>query len=194
MTPHPEASPDSGPNASRSRLLVLAVLLAAGAGLIAALSRGRPPASLAPSLALPFQLLGTPVHLVDRLASRVVPVDSVDERALGDTLRNRYNAQVDPSDPGQIYLDRLLLPLRSHTRRPFPYRAYLTGDCGGPNAMALPGGVILVCRELLDTLGSESELVAVLAHEMGHIELAHTFDLVRFQLLARRTGEESSHG
>ena len=54
--------------------------------------------------------------------------------------------------------------------------------------MALPGGVILVCDELLGILGSESELVAVLAHEVGHVELGHTFDTVRFELLARRTG------
>lgn len=177
--------------AREPRLLVLALLLAAGAGLIAALSRGRPADSLAPSLALPFQLLGTPVHLADRLASRLVPVDSLDERALGDTLRSRYDARVNPGDPGQIYLDRLLPSLRQHTRRPFPYRAYQIGRCGGANAMALPGGVILVCGELLEVLGSESELVAVLAHEIGHIELAHTFDVVRFQLLARRTGNET---
>ncbi|MFN9548281.1 MAG: M48 family metallopeptidase [Cyanobacteriota bacterium] len=191
MTPPPAPGPcDPGPEAGRGRRVALALLLAMGTGLLVALSRGRPADSLAPSLALPFQLLGTPVHLVDRLASRVVPVDSLDERVLGDSLRQRYEARVNPADPDQRYLDRLLPALRRHTRRPFPYRAYLLGRCGGANAMALPGGVILVCKELLEVLGSESELVAVLAHEIGHIELSHTFDVVRFQLLARRTGEE----
>jgi Zn-dependent protease with chaperone function len=184
-------TPDRPGIGDRGRWALLVLLLALGAALMALLGRSRPTDSLAPSLALPFQLLGTPVHLVDRLASRMVPVGSVEERDLGETLRRRYDAQVRAQDPSQIYLDRLMPVLRRHTRRPFPYRAYLIGTCGSANALALPGGLILVCDELLATLKSESELVAVLAHEVGHIELAHTFDKVRFQLLARRTGSAS---
>ena len=56
--------------------------------------------------------------------------------------------------------------------------------------MALPGGVILVTRELLNTVQSESELISVLAHELGHIELGHCFDTVKFDLLARKVGSE----
>jgi Zn-dependent protease with chaperone function len=37
-----------------------------------------------------------------------------------------------------------------------------------PNALALPGGTILVTRGLLDSVGSENELAFVLAHEIGH--------------------------
>lgn len=36
------------------------------------------------------------------------------------------------------------------------------------NAMALPGGRILVTQGLLDTVGSENELAMVLGHELGH--------------------------
>jgi predicted Zn-dependent protease len=57
--------------------------------------------------------------------------------------------------------------------------------------MALPGGVILVTRELLSVLRSESEVVSVLAHEVGHVELGHCFDAVRFQLLTRKIGSSS---
>ena len=57
-----------------------------------------------------------------------------------------------------------------------------------PNAFALPGGVIIVTGGLLKTLKSEAELAAVLSHEMGHIELSHCLDTVRFQLLARKDG------
>lgn len=174
----------------RLRLALLALLLAGGAGLVALLARSRPGSPLEASLATPFQLLGTPVHLVDRLASRAIPVGSLQERQLGDTFRQRYEAQLKPGDPNQTYLDGLMPQLRPHARRPFPYRAFLVGRCGSPNAWALPGGVILVSQELLEQLGSEAELVAVLAHELGHIELGHSFDAVRFQLLARRGGSE----
>ena len=39
-----------------------------------------------------------------------------------------------------------------------------------PNAMALPGGLILVSTELLEGAESENELAAVLGHEIGHFQ------------------------
>lgn len=173
------------------RSLVLILMLAVGAALALLLARERPVTPLRSSLATPFQLLGAPVKLADRLASRVVPVGSVEERDLGDLYRHRYEAEIQSGDADQAYLDRLMAALRPIAHRPFPYRVFRAGSFGGPNALALPGGVILVSDELLNDLGSEAELVAVLAHEVGHIELGHCFDAVRFQLLGRRSGRES---
>jgi predicted Zn-dependent protease len=42
-----------------------------------------------------------------------------------------------------------------------------------PNAMALPGGLILVTDELLKEAQSENEISMVLAHEVGHFTLRH---------------------
>lgn len=174
------------------RQLALAGLLSGGGALALLLWSQRPAPPLDSSLARPFQLLGTPIQLVDRLASRLVPVGAVDEQQLGDTYRRRFEAQTEPGDPTQAYLDRLMaVQLRPHARRPFRYRAYRIGRIGAANAMALPGGVILISDELLELLESEAELVAVLAHELGHIELGHCFDRVRFQLLLRRSGVDS---
>lgn len=171
----------------RGRILSLALLLASGSLLIVLLINQRRQPPLRSSLARPFQLLGTPLQMADRLASRVVPVGDVDERLLGDTYRRRFEAQLTPGDPTQAYLDRLVANhLRSHARRPFPYRAYRIGPIGVPNAMALPGGVILISDELLTLVASEAELIAILAHEMGHVELGHCFDRVRFELLLQR--------
>lgn len=38
------------------------------------------------------------------------------------------------------------------------------------NAMALPGGVVVVLRGLLDEVESENELAMVLGHELGHLD------------------------
>ncbi|MDH3288245.1 MAG: M48 family metallopeptidase [Betaproteobacteria bacterium] len=39
-----------------------------------------------------------------------------------------------------------------------------------PNAMALPGGLIVVTTGLLDRVGTENELAFVLGHELGHFQ------------------------
>ena len=43
----------------------------------------------------------------------------------------------------------------------------------GANAIALPGGTIVVTTQLLDTLPGDGELLAVLAHEQGHVVERH---------------------
>ncbi|MFM2080178.1 MAG: hypothetical protein RLZZ219_860 [Cyanobacteriota bacterium] len=187
-----EAVPGRGWGRGRARPLALTALLLSGGGLAALLWSQRASPPLKSSLARPFQLIGTPIQLVDRLASRLVPVGAVEEQQLGAVYHQRYAAQLQPGDPTQAYLDRLMArQVTPHTRRALTYRAYRIGRLGAPNAMALPGGVILVSDELLELVRSEAELVAILAHEAGHIELEHCFDQVRFELLLRHSGAES---
>lgn len=171
------------------RIGALATLLAAGVALIVALHGARVQAPLESTFTSAFQIVGAPLKLADRVASRVLPVSALDEKQLGDVYRARYDPQATPAGREQRYLDSLVEELRPFTGKPFPYRAYVVGYAT-PNAMALPGGVVLVTRELLTTLHSEAELVAVLAHEIGHIERGHCFDAVRFELLAQKIGAE----
>ncbi len=171
------------------RLGVLAALVACGVALIVVLQQARVQPPLESTFTSAFQIVGAPLKLVDRVASRVLPVSELDEKELGDVYRASYDPQAEPLSREQRYLDSLVAELRPLTAKPFPYRAYVV-DYPTPNAMALPGGVVLVTRELLATLGSEAELVAVLAHEIGHIERGHCFDTVRFELLARKLGAE----
>lgn len=44
----------------------------------------------------------------------------------------------------------------------------------GPNAFALPGGTVVLLDELVDEAQHDDEIVAVLAHEMGHLVERHT--------------------
>lgn len=43
----------------------------------------------------------------------------------------------------------------------------------GANALALPGGIIVLTDELVEMAGDDSEIIAVLAHEAGHHEYSH---------------------
>jgi len=44
----------------------------------------------------------------------------------------------------------------------------------GPNAFALPGGTIVITDQMVELGGSEEEILAVLAHEIGHVEERHS--------------------
>jgi predicted Zn-dependent protease len=49
---------------------------------------------------------------------------------------------------------------------------------GGPNAFALPGNIIVVTDELVDLVHGDEELLAVISHELGHLEGHHAVRLV----------------
>ncbi len=44
----------------------------------------------------------------------------------------------------------------------------------GPNAFALPAGIVVVTDELVRLAGDDREILAVLAHELGHVHHRHT--------------------
>jgi len=46
----------------------------------------------------------------------------------------------------------------------------------GPNALALPGGTIVLTDELVELSRTPDEVLAVLAHEIGHVERRHAGD------------------
>lgn len=49
----------------------------------------------------------------------------------------------------------------------------------GPNAFALPGGIVYVTDDMLDLLlGRDDVLIGVLAHELGHVKRRHGMRLV----------------
>lgn len=61
-------------------------------------------------------------------------------------------------------LDRLAAGLNESR---YDYRLEITAS-ESPNAMAFPGGLIIVTSALLDSAESENELAFVLGHELGH--------------------------
>ncbi|MDD1620690.1 MAG: M48 family metallopeptidase [Methylococcaceae bacterium] len=55
-----------------------------------------------------------------------------------------------------------------------PNRIEFRGSPGlGANAFALPGGSVVVLDQLVDLADNDEEVIAVLAHEMGHVSQRH---------------------
>lgn len=59
-------------------------------------------------------------------------------------------------------------------------------DADDFNALALPGGFVYVTRGLVDRVRNEDELAAALAHELAHIVLGHTRQLLEEEPEQRR--------
>lgn len=140
------------------------------------------------SLAPLFQELGKPVKSVDRVISRVYPIEEIDEKILGDEIKLRF---LDTSKPKTVneentvrYLNSLITSLSDEACRAFKYQVFLVD--GLPNAFAMPGGVLCVTKGLMAVLENEAELAAILAHEMGHVERGHLFDAAREEMLRRK--------
>lgn len=82
-------------------------------------------------------------------------------------------AEFGPGEPGEVdpraqALQELVGRLEQHwTGHPYQFRVAVW-EREPPNALALPGGRIVVTAGLLEQVESENELAFVLGHELGH--------------------------
>jgi predicted Zn-dependent protease len=139
-----------------------------------------------------LKVVGTVPQTLDRSLSRVMPIDGMDEGQLGDIVNSQYDSEMlsEADAKKERYLNKIMKDLQTVKLKPFGYRVHLF-ESSVPNAMALPGGVILVTKGMMEVVKSESELAAVLAHEMGHIELSHCFDSVKYEILMKKVDSAS---
>ena len=73
------------------------------------------------------------------------------------------------------------------------------GGMIGANAFALPGGYMVVTDQIIDLSKNDTEIVAVLAHELGHVKQRHAFrqslqGVLSGLILAAITGDVSTIG
>jgi len=103
-------------------------------------------------------------------------VSESQELAMGKQYDQQITAEMglydDPALAG--YVRDLGLRLAALSERPqLPWTFRLIDD-PVVNAFAVPGGYIYITRGILANMGSESQLVSVLGHEIGHVTARHT--------------------
>lgn len=108
-----------------------------------------------------YFLLGLAVNLL-------VPHLSVDfEIKLANTLMPKFEEPVE-FEEHEAYLQSLADNIQnSCARLPYNFKIHFNST-DQFNAVALPGGHIIVFKDLFDAAEAENELAFVLAHEMGH--------------------------
>lgn len=101
-------------------------------------------------------------------------------------------------------LNKLCATLNSKTAKTCPQYRLEFRDGGdldqggiGANAFALPGGIMVMTDQLLTLSKSDTEVIAVLAHELGHVNQRHAFrqslqGVLAGLILAAITGDVSS--
>lgn len=169
------------------RLLALFSLLGGITSVIFILIAGRNQPILPGTLSPFFQQLGKPIQSANRAISKLMPISDIDEKMLGEEFRARYEQNfpmTESNEKTRKYLIELIRDLTNKSQKGFDYTVFLVP--GPPNAFALPGGVICVTEGLLNLISCEAELVAILGHEIGHIERGHLFDRLRKEMLRRK--------
>ena len=105
--------------------------------------------------------------LVDLLVA-LVSVET--EAELFDSWLPEDIAPIETEDERHAAVSELLGRLVEHIDdTPYTFRIAIDAT-DEPNAMAFPGGLIVVTQGLLNSVESENELAFVLAHELGHFE------------------------
>lgn len=109
-------------------------------------------------------LLAVAVHYFVEVVVFFLPVE-VESELFDGWTPEQFAAIEDPRLPAtQSLVDRLN---RYWSDSPYQFRVSIT-EVDEPNAMAFPGGLIVVTDSLLNQVGSENELAFVLGHEIGH--------------------------
>ncbi len=106
-------------------------------------------------------------RLVDILPTRI-------DAAIGNAVRPLLPAdgRQCSSPAGNAALKRIMARLQPHIQSPVPLQVQVI-DNPLVNAIAIPGGTIVVYRGLLDNAQSPDEIAGVLAHEVGHQTYRH---------------------
>lgn len=102
-------------------------------------------------------------------------ISVADEKQLGDRFAGEIEKKyvVVPDPEVQAYVDRLGRRLLSGVRKvEFPYTFKVVKD-DSVNAFAIPGGHTYIHTGLIKRADNETELAAVLAHEINHVVARH---------------------
>ena len=117
-------------------------------------------------LSLIFLVIALLLVFLIEIALYFVPANT--EARLFDAWLPEDLVTVSPSDrrlnETQLLVDRLAVHWADS---PYTFRVEID-DSDAVNAMAFPGGLIVVTQGLLDEVESENELAFVLGHELGH--------------------------
>lgn len=120
-------------------------------------------------------------HSVEKELTNATKISEEEENNVGRKFQKemdkRFRGTLDIDKELLVYIDNLGRHLIGRVKRPgIAYHFHVIRQ-DEVNAFSIPGGGVYVFTGLLKQLNSESELVAVIAHEIRHIDLRHCIAL-----------------
>jgi len=126
--------------------------------------------------AQPGGILGRAARIAGGVASARAPIGLQKEieigRGIAATVAGRWGLVSDESLNEYVNLVGQVVAQQSPRASELTYR-FAVLDTDEVNAFAAPGGYVFVTRGALDLMESESELAALLGHEIAHVDLRH---------------------
>ena len=124
--------------------------------------------TLVVALSLIFAVIAAALIFAVEIALYFIP-----EEKEADLFENWLPEDIITVAPDDSRLDKLETMLwrlsRHYPESPYDFRIEID-DSENMNAMALPGGLIVVTAGLLDEIETENELAFIIGHEMGHFK------------------------
>lgn len=123
---------------------------------------------------------------IDKELRRVNRISVKEEKELGEdvlrALKRELGGQLLSSGPVADYLTAVAAPLVAQaSRKEIEYRFYYAKGTRVENALALPGGHIIVTEPFLNNfIKNEAQLAIILGHEIGHVEKRHPLAVLQY--------------
>jgi predicted Zn-dependent protease len=107
-------------------------------------------------------------------------------RAVAANLVGRYRPYSQKPEATR-YVNEICAAITVNSPMPDIYNGYhvMILDASELNAFATAGGHIFITRGLIETLQTEDALAAIIAHEIAHIQLNHSVDLIKYMRITQ---------
>jgi predicted Zn-dependent protease len=148
------------------------------------------------NLAKSQKLPGNVGDVLGKVQEYAGPQSADDEAASGNAIAATVlgAAPVWRNAKVQSYVNLVGRNLARHVERKDVTWRFAVLDTPSVNAMAFPGGIVVVTRGLYRLLASEDELAGVLAHEIAHVNRKHQWKVIQKQKLIALAGDAVTRG
>lgn len=126
------------------------------------------------------------LHSVDKLGRIATSVSDKEEMEIGDKIHQEVVKRHMGLDAKDITLDKYINDVGNKVaenvkRKDIKYKFHVL-EIFYPNAFSAPGGHVYITVGLLAMLKSESELAAILAHEITHVDAKHCIGAFQYKI------------